>query len=74
MRADGTSDRHDIDGHRGVHGDEFPDTDRLVVFGPYVRGKAGYHVNGVASRGTVVVAPRGQLRIALAVDLDRVLR
>jgi hypothetical protein len=31
-------------------------------------------VNGVACRGPVIVAARGELRIALAVDLDRVLR
>jgi hypothetical protein len=64
MRADGSSDGHDIDGDRGVHGDEFPDPDRLVILRSYLRSDAGYHMDGVAYRGAVVIAACGQLRIA----------
>jgi hypothetical protein len=74
VRADGSGDRRDIDRDRGVHSDQFPDTDRLVIFRAHVRRDAGHYVNGVACPGTVVIAARGKLRIALAIDLDRVLR
>jgi hypothetical protein len=71
MRSDGSSDRCDIDRDSRIHGDQFPDSDGLVVFCAHLWQDAGLHMNGVASSGALVVAMRGKLWVALAVDLDR---
>jgi hypothetical protein len=74
MRSDGSSDRGDIDRFSRIHGDQFPDSDGPVVFGAHLRRDAGLHMNGMACSSAVVVAARGKLWAALAVDLHRLLR
>jgi hypothetical protein len=73
MRPDGSGDGRDIDGDRGVHGDEFPDIHRLVIFRAHARRDTGDHMNGMARRGAVTIAAGGKLWIALAVNLDQML-
>jgi hypothetical protein len=71
---DGGSDRYDVDRDSCIHCDQFPDSDRLVVFRAHVRRDAGLQMNGVACPGAVVITACGERRVALAVNLDRLLR
>jgi hypothetical protein len=72
--ADGSRHRDDVDRDSRIDCDQSPDSDGLAVFCAHVWRDAGLHMDGVACPGALVVMPGGKLRVALAPNLDRLLR